>query len=802
MDIEVIIALVQNIAILVALVFIYSLLLNNKMTGKIYYKFALGLFNGLIGILLMWTALRLDNGVIFDTRSILISVSGMFFGVIPTAIAGIIMIIYRVFIGGSGMLMGILVVITTSLIGMAGHKFSFKKIMKTSKHRGIKFYVFGLIVHADMLLCMLALPRELQHETWDSIFWPVMILYPLGTYLLCKILLDQMHQHALVVKIAESEEKYRRIADNTSDMIWTTDANLKLTYVSPSSEKIFGETPKEYIAQPFDKRFAPEDKEACLSFLQDIISKRQGGDKISKGSPILECRHLTKDGLPIWISMSANGIWDEKGQLIGITGIIRDINSLKKIEIENNRQHALTAAIIDAIPDIIFYKDVNGIYQGGNKAFAKSCGRPKREIFGKTDFDLFPLEAAESFQNYDRLVMTKRRQKHNEEVFFYADGTKGYLDTLKTPFWALDGSVAGIIGISRDITERKEKENEIQHIAFHDYLTGLYNRRYYEEELNRLNVSRNLPLSIVMGDVNGLKLVNDSFGHGYGDLLLQKVAQIMKGHCRTDDIIARFGGDEFVLLLPNTSAKETEIILNRIHDSLGRESVNGINLSVSFGYQTKVEESEDIESISKRAEDMMYRNKLLVSSSVRSKTIDIIMNTLYEKNNREMLHSKRVSDICEKFAAFMGLSSGSIEQVTVAGLMHDIGKIGIDEKILNSPNKLTDEEWVEMKKHSEIGYRILSASEEFAETACFVLEHQEKWDGTGYPQGISGETISLEARIIAIADAFDAMTRARTYGTVFTPQQALVEISNCAGSHFDPQLAMEFVTNYEKIFGW
>ncbi len=312
---------------------------------------------------------------------------------------------------------------------------------------------------------------------------------------------------------------------------------------------------------------------------------------------------------------------------------------------------------------------------------------------------------------------------------------------------------------------------------------------------------RNLPLTVVLGDVNGLKLINDSFGHDNGDLLLQRTAELIKASCRNDDIVARFGGDEFVMLLPNTTAADAEIILDRINDSLGKENINGIDLSVSFGKYTKTYEEESIEVVSKGAEDNMYRNKLLVGASVRSKTIDIIMNTLYEKNNREMLHSKRVSNLCEKIATQMNLEKSTIEQLKAAGLVHDIGKIGIDENILNSPDKLTKAQWIEMKKHSEIGYRILNGSEEFSEIARFVLEHQEKWDGTGYPRGIAGDSISLEARIIALADAFDAMTRPRTYGKVFSIEESLEEIKRCAGTHFDPQIAEMFAKNYKEMFG-
>ncbi|MDD2371615.1 MAG: diguanylate cyclase [Firmicutes bacterium] len=800
MNSEIIIALMQNIAILLAMVFIYSLLLSNHQTKKLNYKIILGIFNGLVGILLMWSALRLDNGVIFDTRSILISVLGMFFGAIPTLIAASIMILYRISLGGPGMTVGIFVVLTTSILGILAHKYYLQQILDNLKNRGLKFYLFGVIVHIDMLLCMFILPEELRWETLLSIFLPVIILYPFGTYLLCKILLDQMDKTNLINRLAESEDKYRNLAENTSDLIWSLDLFLNFTYVSPASLKIFEEPPEVFIKKSIIDRIIPLDQEKVRVFFNDILSRTKDAESEINDPRIIECRYKKNTGNIIWISISANGVRDQQGKLTGIIGTIRDIDRLKKIEIENNSQGALIVSIIDSIPDLIFYKDVEGRYMGCNEAFAEFCGRPKSEILGKTDHELFNQAEADWFRQMDIKMVAEKTQRQDEELVTYPDGSKRMLDTLKTPYWSFDGIVDGIIGVSRDITERKQKDEEIQYVAFHDYLTGLYNRRFYEEELHRLDVPRNLPLTVVMGDVNGLKLVNDSFGHNFGDILLQKVAELLKLHCRNDDIIARFGGDEFVVLLPKTNAEAAEIILERIHDSLSRENINGVALSVSFGRQTKTNVGEAIENITKGAEDNMYRNKFLVGASVRSKTIDIIMNTLYEKNNREMLHSKRVSQICEKIAIQMNLEKSSIEQLKVAGLFHDIGKIGIDENILNSPDQLTEAQWIEMKKHSEIGYRILSGSDELSDIARFVLEHQEKWDGSGYPNGIAGDSISLEARIIAIADAFDAMTRPRTYGNMFTVEQALEEIKKGAGTHFDPMLAGMFVENYWKMF--
>jgi len=171
------------------------------------------------------------------------------------------------------------------------------------------------------------------------------------------------------------------------------------------------------------------------------------------------------------------------------------------------------------------------------------------------------------------------------------------------------GNAVKVIGTIQDITDYKKAEEQILYISYHDCLTEIYNRRFYEEELKRLDTKRNLPLTIVMGDVDGLKLINDSFGHAMGDELLRKAAEVIKNGCRTDDIIARLGGDEFVIILPKTDAFETEQIIKRIKDLSLKEKVGNINISIAFGYATKSNEEENIQEIFKYAEGLMYRHK-------------------------------------------------------------------------------------------------------------------------------------------------------------------------------------------------
>jgi len=265
-----------------------------------------------------------------------------------------------------------------------------------------------------------------------------------------------------------------------------------------------------------------------------------------------------------------------------------------------------------------------------------------------------------------------------------------------------------------------------------------------------------------------------------------------------DDIIARIGGDEFVIILPKTGSNEAEEIIKRMKEQTSENKGDTVDVSISFGYKTKEYEEEDIQEIFKRAEDDMYRHKLYESADTKSKTISHILDTLYEKSPQELLHSKRVSELCKETAVQMNFGKDAADQIEIAGLMHDIGKMGIDEKTLQESTKLTPEEWIEMKRHPEIGYRILNGANEYVEMAEYILEHHERWDGKGYPKGLKGEEISVQARIISVVEAYDVMTNYRTSGKAVSQEKAIDEIRVCSGTQFDPEIAKIFV---EKVMG-
>jgi len=355
------------------------------------------------------------------------------------------------------------------------------------------------------------------------------------------------------------------------------------------------------------------------------------------------------------------------------------------------------------------------------------------------------------------------------------------------------GSIIGLRGSAQDITERKKNEEALLFLSICDPLTELYNRRSFEEKLAKLDTTENLPLSIIMCDINGLKLVNDSFGHDAGDELLRRTALIIREACREKDIIGRVGGDEFVIALPKTAPNEAVKIANYMKEQAATERVDNIQLSMSVGNDTKTREDQSIIEVMANAENHMYRQKLYERSSARSKTIDLIMNTLFEKSNREAMHSRRVSRICQSIATKMNFAKDAVNQMRIAGLLHDIGKIGVDEKILNKPGRLTSEERTDMERHPEIGWKILSSTTEFSELAQFILSHHERWDGGGYPNGLKGADIKIEARIIGIADAYDAMTSERSYRKGMSQKDAIIELKRCSGTQFDPEIVDVFV---------
>lgn len=409
---------------------------------------------------------------------------------------------------------------------------------------------------------------------------------------------------------------------------------------------------------------------------------------------------------------------------------------------------------------------------------------------------IHPGWRAKFYENYLQVEAEKLHYDYEYKVIRINDGKERWVHGIGDLKFDNQSNAVRLIGTIQDITKRKKTEEEIIYLSYHDKLTGLYNRRFYDEQIKRLDTERNLPISIIIGDVNGLKLINDAFGHDKGDELIQKSAAAIQSACRADDIVARWGGDEFVMLLPRTKTEEAELIVNRIKQFYSNETINDLCVSISFGWDTKRKTDEDVQIVLKNAEDNMYKHKIAEKESMRGQAINKIIKALYDKNPREEQHSIRVSEICQTIGRAIGLSEIEVSKLKVAGLLHDIGKISIEKSILDKTEKLTQQEWDIIKRHSDIGYRILSSSYDMLELADYIFAHHERWDGTGYPKSLKGEAIPRVARIIALADSYDAMTSERPYRNALREEEVLAEIRNNAGTQFDPEIARIFI---EKV---
>jgi len=427
-----------------------------------------------------------------------------------------------------------------------------------------------------------------------------------------------------------------------------------------------------------------------------------------------------------------------------------------------------------------------------NDAFAKKVGKGRQELIGTDLLHLFP-EMGRTDQFYSGIF---------EEIAATRDNTTTDNAVELAGRWyrlsVFYPQKDHISIIFSDVTAMKEAEKTIRRQAYTDSMTGFYNRTYFEEVMSRMNVDlENLsPLSIIAIDIDGLKITNDTFGHNAGDELLKRAADIIRSVFWSHGIISRVGGDEFCIILPNTdhiAAQEKSEQIIKIIDSVN-SSNPAIPISMSVGTATSEDElEEDIYSIYRKADDDMYRYKINQSSSEKSRVIDMLLTALSEKDFVLQGHVERISQLCQQMADALGLHESEKRNLILLSKVHDIGKLGMPDEILNKSGKLTNKEYEKMKTHVKVGYNIASRSKELVSIAPFILHHHEYWNGKGYPSGLKGDEIPLECRILGIIDAFDAMTNDRPYHKGISVEEAIEEIRRCSGEQFDPVLAEKFI---------
>lgn len=579
-----------------------------------------------------------------------------------------------------------------------------------------------------------------------------------------------------------SQANYRAIFDAASDGIIVHDAVTgEIIDSNQKVEELYGCSREDMASRGLDglgNHQVPFSANDALEWI-----RRSAAGK----SQLFEWMIERKSGEKIWVEINL-----KNAEIAGrqcILAVIRDIRRRKRREIELHKIQSNNQALINAIPDNMFLIRCDGIVTDCKINSSQLYYLRSEDIIGKSVSQVFQANLAE--QAMEAIVAAITRGKLQIYEFqMTKEQCQYYFEARIVP-----SGEEEVLAIIRDVTDRRQIEEKLAYLSHHDAMTGLYNRAYFEEEMRRIGALRNVAAGIIICDLDGLKLVNDTLGHSMGDEVLKAVADILKKAFRPKDLIARIGGDEFSILLPSNSRSAFKIACSRIHTLIEEYNRNRpiVPLSLSIGFAVTKDNPTDMNALFKEADNYMYREKLQRHQSNKHTIVKALMNALETRDFITDGHGERMKEFMVSLATAAGLPNQRLADLCLFAQYHDLGKVGISDEILFKPYPLTTKEFSIMKQHSEIGYRIAQATPELEPISDWILKHHERWDGRGYPLGIQGDEIPVECRILSIADSYDAMTNDRPQRKAMSSEAAIDELRKCAGSQFDPNLVNLFI---------
>ncbi len=791
MSVEIVVDLLINIILLVSLSVVYSIFETETNLGKIVKSLITGVLVSAIGIIIMYNHVKVNDGILFDGRSIVMLMSGMYFGTLPTIMGSLVLSLYRISLGGAGTIPGVLWVVLPGIIGLYWRNYRFNN--RTSRISVGEQYIIFFATQVLMVVVLFLFPAKVSLESINAVAFPLVVFYPIGGLAVSMNILRNRNNHINNTKIKESEIMYNVLFHGASSYQIISDVETgQILKVNQMAVEKYGYTLDEFCQMTIYD-LSPLSKKEVRNIIQT---------KNEKEIDFILVKHILKSGEIIDVEVRTSLI-EINSKLVLFANVL-DVT--KRLEDERNFRdvNLRLEATLQSVTDGVIVTNEVGIIEIANDVARKYLSE-SNILAGEKITDV--IRIYEEKQNIDFTVIYNFVINNNEPfssknpyiLLSNDEDTTMYIEFSLSPIVYDERKTFGTILVFRDVTIDYEKTNRIQYISQHDFLTGLYNRYFIEEEMKRLDTHRQLPITLIIGDVNGLKLTNDSFGHIEGDNLLKEIGSILKKSCRSEDIIARWGGDEFLILLPKTSRKDAEKVVRRIHDLSSKSRFEYFTPSISLGVASKNENEINLSSVLLEAEQEMYNNKTQDGKILRKELLKNIENKLLHIHPELGLHSTNVAILCKTFGEYLSLPDEDISVLVNFATYHDIGWIAIDESILLKQDKLTDLELRKVKEHPEAGFRIMKSIPEHSNLAELIISHQEHFDGTGYPMNIKGQDIPFMSRILSICDAYDFMINTSIYKDQKTKVEALQEIKKCSGTQFDPELASKFITMMQQF---
>lgn len=512
-------------------------------------------------------------------------------------------------------------------------------------------------------------------------------------------------------------------------------------------------------------------------------------------------KFIKSDGT--WIDVTFSVTRRTKGNAtIGYVMSFQDVSKEKELENQLKISEDIKSIALNHLPGLIYQSlpDESRTITFVSQGVYELTGYTKLEMENEAPFNYSRIVhqdyQQEIWSDWQNSIQTGN-EFEKEYMIVTKEGKSKWVYEKGKPIYNQSNEVVAIEGIIIDLDKRRQKDIEIEHLMYHDRLSGLKNRLYFDHMLNKYVEEARYPIGIMVADLDGMKFINDVFGRQFGDKVIEEFANILKKYEKNGVVVARSGGDEFSLILPHSEASNTyEIMINIQEEAkqfIYKSDIKDFQLSVSMGFETKVNDSEDMQTIIKSAEDYMHRRKLIARAQNNRDALSSIKATMMANSQETQDHMERMGSIALQVGDKLDLKQNTMDDLYLLALLHDIGKVGVPSNIINKPGKLTDEEWKIMRTHPSIGYQIAMSSIDLKSIAEGILSHHERFDGTGYPNGLKGKEIPLISRIISVIDTYDAITQNRPYRKARSHEEAILEIKKCSGTQFDPDIVEAFI---------